>query len=98
MLKINVTCRACLEDLDAYVDKLGSRQDHSIFVTPCVHCLIEEENKAEERITQLEAIIVKYRWKTADYEQRKIWLLRGHEMPDNCGVADPAFGNPNVVE
>lgn len=102
MLKIDVTCRACLEDLDAYVDKLGPSQNHSIFITPCVHCLIEEENKNEEeagkRISQLEAIIVKYRWFAADYEQRKIWLKRGRKMPSNCGVIEPSFDDPNAVE
>lgn len=102
MLKTQVKCNSCLNDLKAEMGKLSNDDLHSIFITPCVHCLIEEENKneeeAEKRIAQLEAIIVKYRWHAADFEQRKIWLNRGQKMPSKCGVIEPSFDDPNVVE
>jgi hypothetical protein len=102
MLKAQVKCNVCLNDLEAEIDKLSTDDYPSVFIKPCVRCLIAEENRAEEeaerRVAQLEAAIVKYRWYAADYEQRRVWLKRGLKMPPGCGAIESPFDDPNVVE
>ena len=55
-----------------------------------------EDLRAENR--SLKETVIKYRWLSADYEQRKIWIGKGHHLPAKCGVMELLPGNPNSFE